>query len=356
MNIRRSIVLFIAIVAALIALVLWYGKRKSAETPNALIETNAMSAPTVSNVPASSADHTNMSLAQVDPNGKPAPSPSQVESKEQQMRAGLAELNDEDIVLYARVIDQFGSPVVGAAVTGSIQINNGTRVGGDTVSLATDGNGFFTISGYKGKALGINVSKAGYILASTNTYFIYSLLWPASRRFTPDQGNPMVIKMWKLQGAEPLVNINQDYKLHYTGAPINFDLVAGKVVPVGGDVKITVNRPAGNVSEHNPQDWGFSIDVMDGGLIEASSKESAITFAAPEDGYQQNDVLSASSNHTGIGVIQQDFFIQSRNGQVHSKLQIVFSINETPDGIMDIMFSGVANASGSRNWEAAAPR
>ena len=191
-------------------------------------------------------------------------------------------------------------------------------------------------------------------MAMTNTLFVYSSLWSESQRYVPDPNNPTVIKMWKLQGAEPLANINQDYELHYTSAPINFDLVEGIIVSTGGDVRITVNRPAGEVSEHNPQDWGFEIEAVDGGLIETSGKEEAVTFAAPENGYQSSDTLSASSNHHGIGIIQQAFFVQSRNGQVYSKLGLSFGINEKPDGFMNITFSGVANTNSSRNWEATA--
>ena len=352
MKIRASIIWFVAIVAMLIALILWFGKKKSVEAhmvgspaTNVAPSTVAMTSPPI---------HSNAPVAQAAPISS-IPSPP-IESKEQQMREELAGLNEENIVLFGRVIDQFDAPVASATVTGTIQVNNGTRVGNDKISMTTDGNGLFSISGYKGKALGISVSKPGYVMATTNTHFIYSLLWPASERYVPDAGNPTVIKMWKLQGAEPLISINQHYKLPYTSAPINFDLVAGTVVPVGGDISITVNRPAGEVSEHNAQDWGFEIEAVNGGLIETSGKEEAVTFAAPESGYQSSDTLTASSNRHGIGIIQQAFFIQSRNGQVYSKIGLSFAINEKQDGLMDITFSGVANKNSSRNWEATAPQ
>ena len=61
----------------------------------------------------------------------------------------------------------------------------------------------------------------------------------------PDPNSPTIVKMWKLQGAKPLVNIDQHYKLPYTSAPINFDLLTGKIVPDGGDIKLTVSRSPG---------------------------------------------------------------------------------------------------------------
>jgi hypothetical protein len=176
-----------------------------------------------------------------------------------------------------------------------------------------------------------------------------------SQPYVPDQNNPTVIKMWKLQGAEPLVSINQHYKLPYSNAPINFDLVAGKIVPSGGDIKITVNRPAGEISERNRQDWGFEIEAVGGGLME-SGADVVVTYAAPESGYAPSDTLTASNNRHGVELIQQSFFVKSRNGQVYSKLALSFDINSAPDDYMDITFNGVANTNGSRNWEATAPQ
>jgi hypothetical protein len=351
MKIRGSILLFVAAVAMLIVLALWFGKKRQVEIPsNVLTGTNtasseaiatstsagAPSRPTASSVSAM----TNTTTSPQDKGGK--------------IKEGLAVLNDVPIAFYGRLVDQFGSPVVGAQITASVRVYNNVQSTVEHLATVSDGNGMFQIKGGKGESLGIMPKKEGYVLATTETHFNYSYMY--SGHFTPDQGNPTVIKMWKLQGAEPLVGINQNYKLHYTSTPIYFDLLTGKIVPVGGDIKITVNRPAGNVSEHNPQDWGFMIEVVNGGLIETSPQESAITHAAPEAGYQQSDVLSASSNRSGVGVIQQSFFVQSRNGQVYSKVGLVFGINDTPDGIMYITFSGVANANGSRNWEAAIPK
>jgi hypothetical protein len=42
--------------------------------------------------------------------------------------------------------------------------------------------------------------------------------------------------MWKLQGAEPLTGIDQRYKFPYTPEPVNVDLLAGRLVPTGGDL------------------------------------------------------------------------------------------------------------------------
>ena len=115
-----------------------------------------------------------------------------------------------------------------------------------------------------------------------------------------------------------------------------------------------MNRPTGEISERNPQDWGFKIEAVDGGVMEAS--DASVTYAAPESGYEPSDTLTASSNRHGIEMIQQSFFVESRNGQVYSKFDLSCDINSTPDGLVNITFNGAANTNGSRNWEATVPQ
>jgi hypothetical protein len=249
MKSRLSFWLF-AIGVVLVAIVILLARRPSG-TPSGA-ETNAAPPPPTEGaateqgqLEAGAPVHTNAPTARPSSNA-PLTAPP-LKTKAESMKEGLAALNDEDVVFYGKAVDQFGSPVASATVAGSVQVNNGTRVGADKISLLTDDNGLFTISGYKGKALGINISKPGYVMATTNTRFVYSLLWSESERHNPEESNPVVVKMWKLQGAEPLKGIDQRYKFHFANAPVNFDLVAGKIVPAGGDIKITLSRSPGVV-------------------------------------------------------------------------------------------------------------
>ncbi len=345
----RRLILFVAVVAVLIVLVLWHGKKKPAETtvvvsPSINAVSSAASTPSA---PSSVLVHSNPPpVAQAVP-VVPTPTPP-VESKEQQMREGLATFNDVDIEFYGQLEDQFGNPVGNAQVKFEVPFNNGHAVGVQRGTTVADGNGFFTISGYKGKSLSVIPVKSGYALASLNGGGIYSYLWSDSQRVHPDRNNPTVIKMWKLQGAEPLVDISKEYKLPFTSAPIFFDLVADKIVPSGGDLKITVNRPSGEISERNSQQWGIDVEVIGGGFIETSIQEWRVAYFAPTDGYQPSGTFT---NNNGVDSANEMFFIKSRDGQVYSKLGLSFDINETPDGLMNVKFKGVANTNASRNWE-----
>jgi hypothetical protein len=287
------------------------------------------------------------------PAGAPDAGSAPPRTKADRMREGLAALNDEDVVFYGKAVDQFGSPVPEATVAASIQVNNGVQVRVDRFSLVTDQAGSFTISGHKGKSLGIWVTKAGYVIATTKTSFVYSLLWPEAERHTPDPNSPVVIQMWKLQGAEPLVGIDKRLKLPCSRDPIRLDLLTGRVVADGGDLKIMVLRPEGVISQQHPQSWSIRLEIINGGFIRTTDEDSRVTYSAPEGGYIEGGDFP---NNNGPDLVDQVFFIKSRGGQIYTKLQLTCRINNQPEGLMSLALRGVANTNRSRNWEATAPQ
>jgi hypothetical protein len=355
MKIRPSILCACAVAVALLVLLIWNAKRPAkVPTEISTLPEQAEQAPNQPDqskaLPANTSGTTQVAVAPRSVNASPR---SPVKGDPDKAREVLATLNDVPIVFYGKLEDQFGNPVSGAEVTGTTIIYNGQSAGTGQASAVSDANGFFTLDAGKGESLGVIPRKPGYAIASLNGGGIYSRLWSDEERQHPDPNNPVVIKMWKLQGAEPLVQINQRYKLHLADTPVNFDLLTGKTVPNGGDIKMTVSRSPGEVSEHNTQDWGVKIEVIEGGLFETSIGESRVTYQAPENGYQPSDAFIFSTNapHKWSGGFDQMFFVQSRGGRVYSKLAFTFSINQQPDDYMWVELRGVANANGSRNWE-----
>jgi len=329
-------------------LVVWFARRPAktsvpATAPSQPVETvTATPAPPATNMPDSITGHVTVPTPS---NAVSAPR----KSKEQETLEILSTKNDIPIVFYGRLEDQFGNPVVGAEITGSTIIYNGVHMGGQKVVVTSDANGFFQLNAGKGESLGIMPKKAGYALATTGTEFRYTRL--DEHPYVPDAGNPTVIKMWKLQGAEPLVGIEQRYKLYYTDAPINFDLLIGQIVPTGGDIKLTVNRSPGVLSGRHQQDWSLKVEAVDGGLIETSMGEARVIYVAPDGGYQSDYTFVMSTNNTWFEAVHQMFFVESRGGQVFGKVNLSFRINENPDDFISVTFSGVASTNGSRNWE-----
>jgi hypothetical protein len=277
-------------------------------------------------------------------------STSPPESKAERKKVVLSNYNDVPIDFYGKLEDQSGNAVVGAEIKGSIMVNNGQREGTDQSVTTSDANGLFQFHG-KGQNLGMMPHKSGYALATTGTLFNFSHL--EEHPYVSDENNPTVVRMWKLAGAEPLVGINQHFKVPVTGSPVGFDLLAGSIVPTGGDLKMTITRSPGIISGRNRLDWGVEVEAVDGGLIETSMAEARVMYGAPETGYQANDTFIMSTNvpHKWFGGFDQMFFVQSRNGQVYSKVFISFNINQNPADPMSITMRGVASTNGSRNWE-----
>ena len=355
MKIRRSILGLGAFVAVLIALVAWYGKKKPVEIPPiASVETNAaLPVATKLSPSASATARTNAPMVK---NTKAAVLPNSLSPSKAERAIGLlATYNDVPIDFYGRVEDQLRNAVDNAVINFSVRVMNGQESTVKRGQAITDGNGYFTISGYRGQDLGLVPQKAGYVLATTGTLFQYSHL--EDQPYIPDQSNPTVIKMWKLQGAEPLVNIDQHYKLPFTSEPIFFDLVVGKVVSGGGDLKIIITRAAGSITQRNHGDWSIELVPVNGGIMESDYHTSQVAFEAPANGYQKSySVQIDHDNPAWFDNIQKVFYLTSRGGQIYSKFSLDFGINDDPNGSMWFQFKGVANANGSRNWEATAPQ
>jgi hypothetical protein len=350
---RPLIPLLIALTAVLIALTLWHAKHLSrlARLPSGLKSQSASN--TISSIAPMAVVNARVPVTTAAMASPVKVQPIQL-SKTERMKEILSTYNDQPIVFYGQLEDQFSNVVPGATVSFEIRVLNGTDSTIKRGQVVADAVGFFTIEGYHGQDLSVVPQKKGYALASLNGGGNYSLLSSDVQRVHPDARNPIVIKMWKLQGAEPLVNIDRRYKISYTGLPIYFDLLSGKIVPEGGDIKLSVNRQPGTISGRNRLDCGVEVAAVNGGIMNSMGQEP-VTYEAPTGGYEPSLTYLFSTNPPGKWVLEfnQGFFLMSRNGQMYSKIGLSFRINESPDGDMYIGFSGIANANGSRNWEGA---
>ena len=273
-------------------------------------------------------------------------------SKGEIMAVTLATLNDEPISFYGKLEDQFSNAVAMASINFDVRIMNGIDSTVERGQAHSDSKGFFSISGYHGQDLNMVPRKEGYVLSSMNTYCKYSRL--DQDYFVPNSNSPVLIKMWKTQGEEPLVGIGKSYKLPYTNTPICFDLLAGKIVSEGGDICLTVARDSGVITARNPVPWCATFSNVAGGIMESAGTER-FTYFAPEDGYKTSLTIFPTNRMavSGVDGFGTGFYVKSRNGQVYSKLGVRVRINESTNDPMYIEFSGWANTNSSRNWEGA---
>jgi hypothetical protein len=349
MKVRLSILAFISVAAVFIGLMLWLGYKRPVMAPPTVQSVTNSSPPAIP-IPRVSVQSNAPEVQTANSTSNSIPLPRTKEGMEVGV---LSSYNDVPIDFYGRLEDQFSGAIPYAAINFNVRVYNGYESTVKRGQVTSDGNGFFSITGYKGQDLGLAPQKNGYTLATTGTLYKYSRM--ENHPYVSYQNTPAVIKMWKLLGAEPLVSIDQHYQIHYTDAPVNFDLLTGKIVPNGGDIKITVTRPAGIISGGNPQDWSIEVAAVEGGLIETSVGVARITYAAPDSGYEPSKTFTMSkSTHSWYDAVHQMFFLQSRNGQAYSKVNLSFHINRNPDDLIDVTFNGVANTNGSRNWESSA--
>ena len=257
------------------------------------------------------------------------------------------------MVFYGRLEDQANNPVAYAEISATTLFHNGLAKATGRFSTESDANGFFKLDGGRGESLELMPQERGYALASTNNIAFYGQSKPEKDRHHPDPNNPVIIKMWKLQGAEPLTTFNDHYKVSF-GDSIHFDFVKQTVVPDGGDIKITINRQPGLVSSDNHPEWSVELETTkEGGVIEVTPATWATTYWAPVEGYQPRFrlVMSDKLPNTWSDNVDASFFVQTRNGGVYTKLSLKVGLNLNPDDPVDVTLYGVANTNGSCNWE-----
>ncbi len=348
MKLRGSIIVLCMVVLVGTIFVLWYVKKQpvGALLPGSVL-TNI--APSTAIIPSAQLP-TNARTAPVTATVSPATNQSQ--SVLPQDKVGLIkevlQANDANIVFYGRLEDQFGSAVYGATVNFSIQYENANARGIQRGQVISDGNGFFTISG-TGANLGITVQKSGYVLATTDTSFRYSQLTPGY--FVPDQSNPTVIKMWKLQGAEHLISFNIRTYVPINGDSVAFDLQTGKQVQSGGDIAVRIQSSVKpNVREE--YDWQASIQPVEGGIVDAGGSGLEKMFRAPDSGYElEYDVNYGKQTQSWTSRFGDDFYFKSREGKCCGKVSLEIDTDEVRNSAAFVTLKGYLNPAGSPNLE-----
>ena len=352
MQVRRSIILLVAVVVALIALMLWRGRKQPGEAPPAAaVQTNvAPATASVPSVPAVSAPiHTNIPKANLPPPATNASTPLP-KSDAERMQEVLSNYNDVPIVFYGKIEDQFSNAVSNALVNFGVRVMNGYESTVKSGQVVSDASGFFTISGYKGQDLGLGVQKTGYVFVSMNGSGIYSKLGPEEERAHPDPNNPTVIKMWKLQGAEPLIHFSFQTRIPCDGSPISFNLRSGQVVNSDGDLIIRLQSPA-ELNTSQQYDWQAFIAPVNGGIVSADySLEKR--FEAPEAGYASEfDIKNIKDVRPWSSAFHGGFYFKSQGGRSFGKLDLGIVVYASRNGLVPITIDGYINPSGSRNLE-----
>jgi hypothetical protein len=355
MKIRRSILWLCAVAVGLLVLVVWFGRRPVGESPASSQSPDEATVETAERKPAVAPGGREAVPSAPRPNvASPAattgtPSSVFVQSKEEQAKEALVTLNDVPIDFYGRVQDQFGNPVSGAEITGSIIYDNGSSNGVREIKTVADANGSFEFHGGNGESLSVIPRKEGYALGSAEAGFKFSHFYPEARH-VPNPSQPAVIEMRKLQGAERLIHFQSKAYVPLDGTPARFDLQTGRRVETGGDIIIRIeSSPAPNVTEK--YDWKATVQPVNGGLI-TSGTEFEKMYDAPESGYEPQFVVSFQKNaQPWSNGFNGGFYLRSRGGSGYGKLGLGINTDIVKNGAVLVMLNAYVNPAGSRNLE-----
>jgi hypothetical protein len=237
------------------------------------------------------------------------------------MASLLGRLNDKSIEFYGKVIDQNGVPIPGVSVKGSVIYNNGLSSGVEEKESITDVDGLFSFTGMRGRTFDCALRKLGYMTMPEGDAWDYTEFVPPEKRHHPDPQKPVVLKMWKLQGAEPMLYFERTgFDILPDGTQLRINLMTGKKVASGGDLVITLKHPKAEKGqqrlEHSP--WTAQFIVAGGGFVESTAR---LMYLAPENGYVEKLVLGVTGQEPKV-YWQGNFYVNQSTARKQYYLKL----------------------------------
>lgn len=258
------------------------------------------------------------------------------------------------ISFYGRVIDQESNGLPGVVIVLHIMQ---PRVGIDFAipknmpkfERTTDANGYFSVEGISGSDLDIeSVDKRGYRLSpKTEMGYRYG---QSPVPFYPDPSKPVIIKMWKeLETKESLVTGSHVFGID-SGKIYTLDLIQGKKFEgqANGDLRVSITRPI-VINSKDRYPWSYSIEVISGGLVEASPDDEFM-YLAPEAGYEPKlaRVFDPADSDWNMEINKQ-FFIRTRDGRVYGRVQVSVYADYNVHSAIEVNYA--LNPNASRNLQ-----
>jgi hypothetical protein len=353
---KRWILLICIIVAALVAL--WVFRRTTNLTV-APVTTNSPFSAALSSSPKSDSPNTNESMTNV--NGlllsrprlfKTTNYPPQTAEEKAQWDWWRA-MRETDpsfegktpIEFYGKVIDQFSNGVEGANV-----VLAWTTVVGPTPTpekrMMSGRNGLFSISDIRGKRLAVDVSKEGYLSTSNSSQSFEYSDFTDQLFHVPDANNPVIFRLQKLMGAEPLYKFLPYGEIPVNGAPLILNVEKGKI-GAQGDLACSVTLGNGR-GDFGAADFTVTLDGLNGTVFSQSDEE--FLFNAPESGYQKTITIAVKADDPNYQWTQKlRFYVKTSNSKfAAAEVKVTLYGNLKSAGFSAIIYY---NPSGSRNLE-----
>lgn len=275
-------------------------------------------------------------------------------TKEQAMQAWWARRERDKeadwkvpIRFYGRVVDQDRQPVSGATV--HFQWTDLSKQGTSEADTVSDEGGNFSLTGARGKNLGVYVTKHGYYTPENIKASGFEFADPAEPNFyEPDPENPVLFPLRKKGEGAQLVKKTVEVALPGDGKGTNIDLISGKISP-NGELQIQAWKPwpPRPLSPH--YDWKVLFTISDGGFIEAPTE---FAFEAPETVYSQPFEANMPASARDAWRVSAEKTLYFAFGQPRKYGRLHF---RTDGASRYVFIDYVLNPSGSRNLEDASP-
>ena len=258
------------------------------------------------------------------------------------------------IDFWGLVVDQDNHPLSGVKV--AFRYMKAIYMGGTDVrdqqlseTSTSDANGAFALIGAKGGVLTVeSFEKNGYQTRIYNQGFRYF----GSDGFRPDSTRPVVFKMWKIRGAEPLVHQSKTVRIPYDGTTVGFDLIQGRMssdVDDSQDIRVTLLRTPIEIKRGRQKyDWVATVESVNGGVIESRDE---FMYLAPEMDYQPKIEIQMLASEPGWTTDKRiAVYVKSRGGKCYSRVFLDFRTGSDQKGT-GFSFDAYVNPAGSRNLE-----
>lgn len=253
------------------------------------------------------------------------------------------------IAFWGLVLDELGQPVADARV--EMTWTDLSPAGHSSTTMTSDGSGRVRLQGKEGAVLTVRASREGFhSTREAHRILNYGEPWdPRFHRPNPDQ--PEVLRLRRRGPAEPLIH-RENLRFPVTSATgeLFLDLVGQRAVGSGGDLRITVRHGPERFAEGRRRfDWEVVMVGVDGGLV---VHEEEFPFWSPETGYlSELRFKQAAEDSAWRDSFEGRFFLRSRNGAVHARIEL--RVSPYPRGAppMVTLLDYHLNPSGSRNLE-----
>ena len=279
---------------------------------------------------------------------------------DEQKRARISEVREiaqqanQPVSFWAQVIDQDNAPLPGVRVKLSLKhtrelLPGATQDVFDYIELTTDAQGMFSLTDRRGSLLGVEeMKKAGYKAGNVSGRPFWYAPPMLNMLYTPDKQKPEIFRMWKIAGAERLLNKGIGTRIPYDGRTVIFDLQTEREVKSGGDIKVTLLRtPLQVIRGQQKYDWTGIIEAVDGGVIVSTDE---FMYRAPESGYEPKLTISVSAQDAKWSSDKEvSFYLKSRG--TYARVQAKF-MTDSDKPMTGFRVSAYINPkSGSRNLE-----